>query len=76
MTKSAKKETFEQSLEKLEGLVRELESGQKGLEESLKLFENGVVLAKELSKQLEDAKHKVEQLGKSGGKLTKGDFTE
>ena len=76
MTKAAKKESFEGSLEKLEALVRELESGQKGLEESLKLFETGVVLAKQLSKQLEEAKHKVEQLNKAGGKLTREEFPE
>ncbi len=70
MTKTAKKETFETSLEKLETLVRDLESGNKGLEDSLGLFEKGVTLAKGLTKQLEDAKHKVSVLSKEGGKLS------
>lgn len=70
MTKTAaKKESFEGSLEQLEALVRELESGEKGLEESLELFEKGVTLSKQLSKQLEEAKHKVEVLTKENGKL-------
>lgn len=67
----AKKETFESSLENLEELVRQLESGEKGLEESLDVFEKGVTLAKTLSKQLEDAKTKVEVLTKENGKVGK-----
>jgi len=74
MAKEAKSESFEKSLESLEELVRELEAGDKGLDESLALFEKGVVLAKDLSKRLEDAKTKVEALSKEGGKLVKKPF--
>ena len=74
MAKESKPETFEKSLESLEELVRELEAGDKGLDESLALFEKGVVLAKELSKRLEDVKTKVESLSKEGGKLIKKPF--
>ena len=74
MAKDPKPETFEKSLESLEGLVRELEAGDKGLDESLALFEKGVSLSKELSKRLEDAKTKVEALSKEGGKLVKKPF--
>jgi exodeoxyribonuclease VII small subunit len=74
MAKETKPETFESSLESLEELVRELEAGDKGLDESLALFEKGVVLAKELSKRLEDVKTKVESLSKEGGKLVKKPF--
>lgn len=76
MTKTAKKESFEISLEKLETLVRQLETGEKGLEESLTLFEKGVSLAKTLTTQLEDAKHKVELLTKEGGALKRKNLTE
>ncbi len=48
MAKESKAETFEKSLENLEELVRELEAGDKGLDESLALFEKGVAAAKEL----------------------------
>lgn len=74
MSKTAKKEetpTFESSLEKLESIVRSLEAGDKGLEESLAIFEQGVTLAKCLTQQLEEAKHKVETLTKDGGKLAR-----
>ncbi|MBI4678548.1 MAG: exodeoxyribonuclease VII small subunit [Elusimicrobia bacterium] len=76
--KAAPKESFESSLETLEGILRELETGDKGLEESLSLFEKGVVLAKALTTQLEEAKHKVEVLVKEGktGTLTKKPFDE
>ena len=76
MAKEAKPETFERSLESLEELVRELEAGDKGLDESLELFEKGVALAKDLSKRLEDVKTKVESLSKEGGKLVKKPFSE
>lgn len=73
MTKE-KTPSFEKSLESLEELVRELENGDKGLEESLALFEKGVTLSKDLTKRLEDAKTKVEALAADGGKLTKKPF--
>lgn len=76
MTKTAKKESFESSLEQLETLVRQLESGEKPLEESLELFEKGVTLARGLTKQLEDAKSRVEVLTKEGGKVSKKPLPE
>ena len=70
-----KNETFEKTLQSLEELVRELESGDKGLDESLALYETGVTLAKELAARLEDARTKVEALSKEGGKLVKKPFS-
>ena len=70
----AKTDSFEKTLESLEELVRELEAGDKGLDESLALFEKGVTLSKELTKRLEEAKTKVEALSKEGGKLVKKPF--
>lgn len=75
MTKNPKPDVpFEKALEQLEELVRELESGDKGLEGSLALYEKGVTLAKDLTVRLEDAKTKVEALSKEGGKLVKKPF--
>ena len=64
MTKKEKKEPFEKSVNRLEGIVADLESGEKGLEESLTLFEEGVHLAKGLTKRLEEVKRKVEAVTK------------
>ena len=72
--KAEKTEGFEETLEKLEELVRELESGDKSLEDSLALFEKGVALARDLSQRLEEAKTKVESLSQEGGRLVKKPF--
>ncbi|MEK7381849.1 MAG: exodeoxyribonuclease VII small subunit [Elusimicrobiota bacterium] len=72
--KAVKTGAFENTLEQLEELVRELESGDKSLEDSLALFEKGVMLAKDLSKRLEEAKTKVSALSQEGGKLVKKPF--
>ncbi|HVC09625.1 MAG TPA: exodeoxyribonuclease VII small subunit [Elusimicrobiota bacterium] len=69
--KNIKKDSFEERLKKLEELVVDLESGEHGLEQSLETFEKGVALAKDLSRQLEEAKAKVEVLIKDQGKLLK-----
>jgi exodeoxyribonuclease VII small subunit len=68
--KKEAKETFEKSLERLEGIVHDLESGDKGLEDSLALFEEGVGLAKTLTQRLDEVKRKVEVVTKDAqGKL-------
>ena len=76
MPKKEEKPDFESSLRKLEDIVRDLEVGDKGLEQSLELFEKGVSLAKGLTVQLEEAKRKVEVLTKNGGKLARKPFAE
>lgn len=58
---------FEQGLEKLEGIVKQLEDGETALEQSLQLFEEGVQLSNRLRKQLDDAESKVEILTKKDG---------
>lgn len=69
-------EPFEISLERLEGIVAHLESGDKGLEESLKLFEDGVGLAKQLTTRLDEIKHRVEVLTKDAGGKFKAEALE
>lgn len=76
MTKESKKESFESSLKKLEECVQSLESGDKGLEESLVVFEKGVGLARELGQRLEEARHKVDVLVKDGSGFSKKPFKE
>ncbi len=53
---------FEASLERLEEIVKQLESGDLPLEQSLKLFEEGTKLARICNKRLEEAERKVEIL--------------
>ena len=53
---------FETSLSSLEKIVRKLEEGELSLEESLKLFEDGVRLARECQQRLEQAERRIEIL--------------
>ena len=53
---------FEASLARLEEIVQELEKGDLPLEQSLKLFEEGIKLSRICTKRLEDAERKVEIL--------------
>ncbi|BCA54724.1 Exodeoxyribonuclease 7 small subunit [Nitrospira sp. KM1] len=53
---------FEQAMARLETIVGELEKGDLPLDESLKIFEEGIRLSKNCLKILEDAEHKVEVL--------------
>ena len=68
---------FEESLKRLEKVVEELEGGSLTLEVSLKRYEEGVRLAQQLSKRLEQAQRRVEVLMKDGaGELTAQPFEE
>lgn len=62
-----KEEKFEALLEKLQGLVRDLESGDCSLEDSIKKFEEGVALAKTCQDRLNQAEQKIEILLKADG---------
>ena len=55
---------FEQSLTELESVVKQLESGEQPLEDSLALFERGVALSEVCRKQLEAAEARIEILVK------------
>lgn len=59
---------FEDSLKKLEHIVDKLEKGDLALEESLKLFEEGIRLSRLCTKQLEEAERRVDILLKGNGK--------
>ncbi|HWR73967.1 MAG TPA: exodeoxyribonuclease VII small subunit [Nitrospirota bacterium] len=53
---------FESALGRLEKIVQDLEQGDLPLEQSLKLFEEGVKLARICTKRLDEAERKVEIL--------------
>jgi exodeoxyribonuclease VII small subunit len=71
----AKKQDFEQSLARLEAIVRKLESANLPLDEAMKLFEEGMLLSRDCQKQLEQAEARVEiLLKKAGGDLVAEPF--
>ena len=53
---------FEDSLGRLEQIVSQLEAGNLPLEESLKVFEEGIALARGCAKYLEEAEKRIEIL--------------
>lgn len=65
----SKEPKFEDQLKRLEQIVDQLETKEVPLDDSLKLFEEGVRLARTCQKTLEDAKRKVEILVKDSGEL-------
>ncbi len=58
----AKKMSFEQSMNRLEEIVRTMERGDAPLEESLKLFQEGTALAKDCAALLENAQMQVQKV--------------
>ncbi len=60
---------FEVSLQRLEAIVAELERAELPLDQSLTLFEEGMLLVEDCRKQLDAAEGKVEMLVKRAGAL-------
>ncbi len=54
--------TFEAAMTELEKIVRDLESGQTTLENSIAAYDRGVALKKHCEARLEDARLKVEKI--------------
>lgn len=66
---------FEQNILQLEQIVAKLESGSISLDESLKLFEEGVNVVSACNKALNEAEQKVSVLLKNkDGSVTEADF--
>jgi exodeoxyribonuclease VII small subunit len=59
MAAAKKTPSFEQSLKRLEEIVDKLEGEELALDDSLKLFEEGVKLAETCGSRLDDAEKKV-----------------
>jgi exodeoxyribonuclease VII small subunit len=53
---------FEKKLSRLEQIVDKMEKGELPLDESLKLFEEGVKISRECQSQISDAEMKVKLL--------------
>ncbi|MBQ6756716.1 MAG: exodeoxyribonuclease VII small subunit [Oscillospiraceae bacterium] len=62
--KRTEKLSFEDSMQRIEEIVRALEKGDKSLDDALGLFEEGTALIKGASKMLEEAEQRVVKLRK------------
>ena len=56
---------FEEALERLEQIVCQLEEGSLGLDESLKIFDEGIKLTQLCTKKLEESEKKIQILMKN-----------
>lgn len=71
-----KPKTFEESMTRLEEIVRTLEGGAASLDESLKLYEEGISLVRTCSTALDDAEKKIRLLNENAdGTAEETDFT-
>jgi|LGVD01.1.fsa_nt_gb exodeoxyribonuclease VII small subunit len=69
--------TFEVAMKRLENIVEMLGEGNLSLEDSLKIFEEGMGLCKFCNKELDEAEYKVEKLmEKEGGEISVEEFKE
>ena len=71
---SDKQPGFEKSLERLETIVREMESGELSLEKMMKHFEEGMSLVGICSAKLNEVERKIELLVKQGDQTTLAPF--
>lgn len=60
----AKKESlsFEDALQRLEGIIESIDNDNKPLEEAIKLYEEGISLANHCTEKLEDAELRIEEV--------------
>lgn len=65
---------FEQSLEKLEAIVSQMEQGSLTLEQSLSAFEEGVALTRNCQESLREAEQRVSKLVQNGAQTSEHPF--
>ena len=70
------KEKFEDALEKLENIVRDMERGDMPLDSALKSFEEGIRLIRFCSAKLDETQRRVEQLLEKENSLQKKNFQD
>ena len=72
-----KEESFEELLTKLEDITTKLEKQDDiSLDESMKLFEEGISISKKCSKQIEDAEKKITILIKENDEIKEENFIQ
>lgn len=69
--------SFEDALKKLEGIVRDLQSGDAPLEKSLEMFKEGTALVKYCSSLLDNAEREIKKIVQSAdGTVREEDFDQ
>ena len=65
---------FEELMEKLEEITNKLEKEQLSLDESVKLFEEGMQISKQCNSKLEDAEKRITILINQDGEIKEENF--
>ena len=77
MANNKEKLTFESASARLEEIVKILEQGNSSLDDSLKLYEEGVLLVRFCNDSLDNAEKKIKMLVKdTNGNMVEKDFFE
>lgn len=67
---------FEEAVQRLEEIVREIEDSDLSLEESIRIFKEGMELAAVCNQKLDEAEKKISIIMKGEeGRVVEGDFT-
>lgn len=66
---------FEEMLDELENIVQTLEKEDLNLDESISKFEQGMKIAKDCNKKIEEAEKRITILLNENGELKEEDFT-
>mgnify|MGYP000677771061 FL=1 len=66
--------SFENKMQDLEKIVKDLEKGDLSLEESVKIFEKGMKISKECNEILEGAEKRITILLNNNGEIQEKDF--
>lgn len=69
MAEKKKELSFEESLEKLEAIVKKLESGEVPLDEAIDNFNEAMKLAKTCDEKLKNAEEAITKLVKDNGEV-------
>jgi len=66
--------SFEESIEALENLVKELEAGGIDLDRSIEIYEKAVVLRNHCRQILDESERKIQKIMESSGAIKTEDF--
>lgn len=63
-----KKESYEELMEKLDNIIKEMENGEVSLEKSMKNYEEGIKISSKMNMMLKEAEEKIKILTENGEK--------
>lgn len=74
MAAGKKYKDYESAMARLEEITASLEAGEAGLEEAIKLYTEGLEIAKYCDERLREAEEKIKVIAEKNGLATEEDF--